>query len=88
MKGNEVLAQQIKKAKTEEELIALRQTIKEKIFIDIKETNENLSIEDQKKQFLGYLDENDFYVNLNDIDNKQYNIINQNIKLNKEFYGI
>jgi adenine-specific DNA-methyltransferase len=96
MKWNENFVDEIKKAKTKEELKKLWETMKEKAFlsykVDIKTIDENakdfadLSIEDQKRFLLECLDKNHLYVNYSEIDDEKYRISEEDKKLNWEFY--
>jgi len=96
-KWNENFAQEIKKAKTKEELKKLWQAMKEKGFlsykVDVKKFDSqakdfaDLSINDQKKILLECLDKNHLYVNYSEIDDEEYGVSEENKKLNKEFYG-
>jgi len=97
MKWNENFIDKIQKAKTKEELRKLWETMKEKAFlsykVDIKTIDENakdfkdLSIEDQKRFLLECLDKNHLYVNYSEIDDEEYEVGQEDKKLNKEFYG-
>ena len=97
MKWNENFIDKIQKAKTKEELRKLWETMKEKAFlsykVDIKTIDENakdfkdLSIEDQKRFLLECLDKNHPYVNYSEIDDEEYEVGQEDKKLNKEFYG-
>jgi adenine-specific DNA-methyltransferase len=101
MKWNENFADEIKKAKTKEELKKLWETMKEKAFlsykIDIKTIDkninnninnfENLSIENQKKFLYEVLNKNQLYVNYSEIDDEEYNVSEEDKRLNKGFYG-
>ena len=97
MKWNENLVQDIRKAKTKDELKKLWETMKEKAFlsykVDVKAVDENakdfedLSIEDQKRFLLECLDKNHLYVNYSEIDDEEYNVSERDKKLNKEFYS-
>lgn len=96
MKWNENFVQDIKKAKTKEELKKLWETMKEKAFlsykVDIKTVDEHakdfddLSIEDQKRFLLECLDKNHLYVNYSEIDDEEYGVSEEDKKINKEFY--
>ncbi|MGC9001274.1 MAG: DNA methyltransferase, partial [Caldisericum sp.] len=97
MKWNENFVEKIQKAKTKEELKKLWETMKEKAFlsykVDIKTIDahakdfEDLSIADQKRFLLEYLDKNHLYVNYSEIDDKEYGVSEEDKKLNREFYG-
>ncbi len=96
MKWNENLVQDIRKAKTKDELKKLWETMKEKAFlsykVDVKAVDENtkdfedLSIEDQKRFLLECLDKNHLYVNYSEIDDEEYGVSKEDNKLNKELY--
>ena len=95
-KWNENFVEKIQKAKTNEELKKLWETMKEKAFlsykVDIKAVDKNakdfadLSIEDQKRFLLECLDKNHLYVNYSEIDDEEYGISKEDKKLNKDFY--
>jgi adenine-specific DNA-methyltransferase len=97
MKWNENFVDEIKKAKTKEELKKLWETMKEKAFlsykVDIKTIDENakdfadLSIEDQKRFLLECLDKNHLYVNYSEIDDEEYGVSEEDKKLNRGFYN-
>jgi len=96
MKWNENFVEKIQKAKTKEELKKLWNTMKEKAFlsykVDIKAVDKNakdfedLSIEDQKRFLLECLDKNHLYVNYSEIEDEEYGVIEEDKKLNREFY--
>lgn len=46
----------------------------------------DLSVADQKKFLIECLDKNQLYVNLSEIEDKEYGVSKEDIKLNKEFY--
>ena len=96
MKWNENFVEKILSAKTKDELKKLWETMKEKAFLsyklDIKTIDEHakdfddLSIEDQKRFLLECLDKNHLYVNYSEIDDEEYEVNEEDKKLNKEFY--
>lgn len=96
MKWNENFVEKIQKAKTKQELAKLWGTMKKKAFlsykVDIKAVDENakdfvnLSIEDQKRFLLECLDKNHLYVNYSEIDDEEYEVSEEDKKLNKVFY--
>jgi len=96
MKWNENFVEKIQKAKTKDELKKLWETMKEKAFlsykVDVKAIDKNakdfedLSIEDQKRFLLEYLDKNHLYINYSEIEDEEYEISKEDKKLNKEFY--
>lgn len=95
-KWNENFVEEIKKAKTTEELQKLWQTMKEKAHlsykVDIAEFDKNakdfaeLSLEDQKRFLLECLDKNHLYINYSEINDKEYGVSEEVKKLNKDFY--
>ncbi len=97
MKLNEKYIDEIKKVKTTKELLDTWKTMKEKAFlsykVDIKQFDENvqefeqLTIENQKKFLIEILDKNQLYVNYSEIDDEDYNVSEDDRKLNKKFYG-
>jgi len=46
-----------------------------------------LSLENQKKILIECLDRNQLYVNYSEIDDEDYDISEEDKKLNKKFYG-
>ncbi|MEJ5305728.1 MAG: site-specific DNA-methyltransferase [Ignavibacteria bacterium] len=96
MKWNENFADEIKRAKTKDELKKLWEIMKEKAFlsykVDIKAIDEHakdfddLSIEDQKRFLYECLDKNHWYVNYSEIDDEIYQVSEEDKKLNREFY--
>ena len=96
-KWNEAWIEKIEKAKTPTELTRLCCLLQEEAFlgykVDPRTINSNiavfadLSISDQKKFLMECLDKNQLYVNLSEIEDKEYGVSKENIKLNKEFYG-
>jgi adenine-specific DNA-methyltransferase len=97
MKWNENFVEKIQEAKTKEELKNLWETMKEKAFlsykVDVKTIDahakefEDLSIEDQKRFLLECLDKNHLYVNYSEIDDEEYEVSEEDKKINKNFYG-
>ena len=87
----------IRDAKTGKELAKLWDEMKETAFlsykVDPKTIDANakdfadLSIADQKKFLIECLDKNQLYVNLSEIEDKEYGVSKEDIKLNREFYG-
>ena len=96
-KWNEEWIGKIKKAKTGEELVKLWDEMKETAFLSYKvdpktiDTNVkdfvDLGIPDQKKFLIACLDKNQLYINLSEIEDKEYEVSKEDQKLNKEFYG-
>jgi len=95
-KWNEDWIEKIEKAKTGKELAKLWDEMKETAFlsykVDPKTVDANakdfadLSVADQKKFLIECLDKNQLYVNLSEIEDKEYGVSKEDIKLNKEFY--
>ncbi len=95
-KWNENFVDEIKKAKSTEELLKLWETMKEKAHlsykVDIAEFDKNakefaeLSLENQKRFLIECLDKNHLYINYSEIDDEEYGISEEDKKLNKEFY--
>ena len=95
-KWNEEWVEKIEKAKTGDELAKLWGEMKDTTFlsykVDPKIVDSNakdfadLSISDQKKFLIECLDKNQLYVNLSEIEDKEYGVSKEDIKLNKEFY--
>ena len=96
MQLNQQYFDQIKKAKSSNELKTIWKVMKEKAFlshkVDIKKFDENssefeqLSLGDQKKFLLEVLDTNQLYVNLSEIDDKTYNVSKEDKRINLQFY--
>ncbi|MCR4327935.1 MAG: site-specific DNA-methyltransferase [Patescibacteria group bacterium] len=95
-KWNEEWIEKIEKAKTGKELAKLWDEMKETVFLSYKVDPTNvdanakdfaeLSIADQKKFLIECLDKNQLYVNLSEIEDREYGVSKEDIKLNKEFY--
>ncbi len=96
-KWNKNFIEEIKEAKTKEELQKLWGSMKEKARlsykVDIAAFEKNakdfadLSFEDQKGYLLECLDKNHLYVNYSEIDDEEYTVSEEDKKLNREFYG-
>jgi adenine-specific DNA-methyltransferase len=96
-KWNEEWIEKIRDAKKEQELAKLWDEMKETAFLSYKvdpktidanaKSFADLSIVDQKKFLIECLDKNQLYVNLSEIEDKEYGVSKEDIKLNKEFYG-
>lgn len=97
-KANQEYIDRIAKAKNTKELKAIWETMQRKAFIsykvDIKATNQNadsfdeLSLEEQKRFLIEILDKNLLYVNLSEIDDKDYKISKEDKALNAKFYSL
>ena len=95
-KWNEEWIEKIENSKTGKELVKLWDGMKETAFlsykVEPKTIDENakdfsdLSITDQKKFLIECLDKNQLYVNLSEIEDKEYGVSKEDQKLNKEFY--
>jgi len=95
-KWNENFVDEIKKAKSGIELQKLWKIMKEKAHlsykVDIATFEKNakdfaeLSLENQKRFLLECLDKNHLYINYSEIDDKEYGVSEEDMKLNKEFY--
>jgi len=95
-KWNEEWIEKIEKAKTSKELAKLWDEMKETAFlsykVDPKTIDANvkdfadLSIADQKKFLIECLDKNQLYVNLSEIEDKEYGVSKEDKALNKGFY--
>jgi len=93
---NEEFVQKIKKAKDTKELLKIWEDMKQHAFlsyrVDPKLFDENieefkkLSAEEQKRLLIECLDANNLYVNYSEMEDKQYGISREDIKLNKKFY--
>jgi len=96
MELNEKFVVDIQAAQTTEELLEIWEQMKKQSFlsyrIDPKDIDRNveefkdLSIKDQKKFLMELLDKNDLYVNYSEIEDKQYNISEEDVQLNRKFY--
>lgn len=95
-KWNEEWIEKIEKAKKGNELAKLWDEMKETAFlsykVDPKTVDANakdfadLSVPDQKKFLIECLDKNQLYVNLSEIEDKEYGVSKEDRDLNKEFY--
>ncbi|PKL72552.1 restriction endonuclease subunit M [Candidatus Kuenenbacteria bacterium HGW-Kuenenbacteria-1] len=96
-KWNEKWIEKIEKAKTGEELSKLWGEMKETAFlsykVDPKTIDANakdfadLSAADQKKFLIECLDKNQLYINLSEIEDKEYEVSKEDKALNKNFYN-
>ena len=96
-KWNEGWIEKIKKAKTGKELNDLWDEMKESAFlsykVDPKTVDANakefadLGIVDQKKFLVECLDKNQLYINLSEIEDKEYGVSKEDKALNKSFYN-
>jgi len=93
---NEEFIQKIEDTKDSEEILKIWEDMKKqaflsyrvdsKLFDDNIEEFKELPIEKQKKLLIECLEANDLYVNYSEIKDSQYNISDEDIKLNNEFY--
>ena len=94
---NANIIDKIEQARTSKTLIALWHEMENTDFISYKikpkSINENihefeaLSMEEQKQFLIAVLDKNQLYVNYSEIDDADYQISDDDKKLNKKFYG-
>lgn len=94
---NNAWLEKIKKANTGKELAKIWGEMEKTAFlsykIDPKTVSANaknfaeLKISDQKKFLIECLDKNELYINLTEIDDKDYGISKENRALNNEFYN-
>jgi adenine-specific DNA-methyltransferase len=97
MKWNKKYIDEVRNAKTSEDLMKIWNRMKEKAFlsfrVDVEEVDKNakmfeeLSITNQKKFLIECLDKNHLYVNLSEIEDKDYGVSKENEELNRKFYG-
>ena len=101
-KYNEVYMDKIQEAKTSKELVKLWKDISGNSFLnwyvnpeqpaeavkDFEETGKSENgLEKQKKLLCELLNKNQLYVNLTEIDDKQFDVSKEDKELNKGFYG-
>lgn len=95
-KWNERWMERIEKVKTEKDLAKIWDEMKETAFLSYKVDPKtidlnakdfiDLNIAEQKKFLIECLDKNQLYVNLSEIDDEEYGVSKEDIKLNREFY--
>lgn len=91
---SENFKKEVDNARSDKELLELLEKAKNSSFLSWRvETDklngfENLTIEQKKKILEKLVDDNTLYINYTDIDSEDYNISEQDKKLNREFYGI
>lgn len=98
MKWNEIFINKINNTIESKELINIWNDMKEKSFLSyrvkVNQIDKNmsefkeLSLEQQKEFLLEILDKNHLYVNFSEIEDTTYNVLEEDKKLNKEFYGL
>jgi len=96
-KWNEEWIEKIEKAKTGKELAKFWDEMNKTAFLSYKvepkaiDANAkdfaDLSIPDQKKFLIECLDKNQLYINLSEIEDKEYGVSKEDRELNKNFYG-
>jgi len=97
MEWNQKYVDQLQKSKTKEEIKKIWDLMKAKAFLsyrlDIKEFDKNasdfanLNLDDQKKFLFKVLDKNQLYVNLSEIEDKDFAVSKEDKELNRKFYG-
>ena len=97
LKWNEAYIDKIQRAKAKADLAKIWAVMKETAHIsyklDLKEFDKNakefeqLKFEDQRRFLLEVLDKNQLYVNYCEIDDTDYNVSEEDKKLNRLFYG-
>jgi adenine-specific DNA-methyltransferase len=102
MKYNEVYMDKIQEAKTSKELVKIWKEIAENSFLnwyvnpelpdeaakDFEDIGKSVNgLEKQKRLLCELLNKNQLYVNLTEIDDKQFNVSKEDKELNKAFYG-
>jgi adenine-specific DNA-methyltransferase len=102
MKYNEAFMDKIQTAKTSEELVALWKEIAENSFLNwyvnpempeeavdafIKIGQSENGLEKQKNLLAELLNKNQLYVNLSEIEDEDFNVSDEDKKLNQSFYG-
>ena len=90
--ANEIYVQKIRKAQNVDELVSIYDEMKSQAFMRYEIENfdvdkfQKLDFEDAQRILLNCLDKNHLYVNLSEIEDKQYNVSPSEKSLNKEFY--
>lgn len=97
MQWNEAYVARIQTAKSRGELEELWNKLQRHTFlsykVDVDAINENadgfdgLTLEEQKRFLLETLDHNALYVNLSEIDDIDYDVSEEDKRLNAQFYG-
>jgi len=96
-KYNWEFIEQIETAKNIDELLKIREEMKSKAYFDynfdMKEFENSiddfrdLSLDEQKKVLIEILNKNQLYVNLSDIDDEDFEVDDEDKKLNSDFYN-
>jgi len=97
MEYNELFVEKIKKADTTQKLLNIWKDMKTKSFlnynVDIKKFDETIdefkkfSLAKQKRILFDFLNKNQLYVGLSEIEDKEFGVGERDKKLNGEFYG-
>ena len=99
-KYNQEFIEQIETAKNTDELLKIRESMKEKAYFkynfDMQTFEENMdyfknstsSLKEQKELLIEILNKNQLYVNLSDIDDENFEVSDEDKKLNSDFYSI
>ncbi len=96
-KWNDEWVEKIQKAKNDKELLEFWHSMKESAFLSFKIKPKTidanikdfiqLSLENKKKFLMECLDKNQLYVNLSEIDDKEYRVSKDDKALNQDFYS-
>ncbi len=97
-KYNQSFMEQIESASDSKTLFKIWEKMKDKSFlnynVDIKKQDDhigelqNLNLIDQKKHLCELLDKNQLYVNISSINDEEFNIEEEEKKINKDFYNL
>ena len=97
-KYNQAFTEKIQEAKTTDDLLAIWGQIKERSFlnynVDLKKQEDHieefkqLSIEEQKHHLVEILDKNQLYVNLSSMNDKDFEVSEDEKQITKDFYKI
>lgn len=97
-KNNQLYIDTITECTTSEQLIEIKNELKDSNFIRYEVKDENLfddnnqfdilSVDEQKEILIKILDKNHLYVNYSEIDDSQYDISDEDKKFNREFYEV
>ena len=99
-KYNQEFIEQIEDVKSTDELLNIRENMKEKAYFkynfDMQKFEENMdyfknwtnSLKEQKELLVEILNKNQLYVNLSDIDDENFEVSDEDKKLNSDFYSI
>ena len=99
-KYNQEFIEQIEDAKSTDELLNIRENMKEKAYFkynfDMQKFEENMdyfknwtnSLKEEKELLVEILNKNQLYVNLSDIDDENFKVSDEDKNLNSDFYFI